>query len=96
MSSYALSGKAATDLLRLVRESVKQWGVARTDEYVLGLHAMFQRLAEFPHMGRDASAIRPGYLRIDYASHTIFYRNVEAGVLIMHVLHERMDFQRHI
>jgi toxin ParE1/3/4 len=96
MGSYALSGKADSDILQIARDSVKQWGLARAEEYVLGLHQAFQRLAEFPDMGRDASHLRTGYMRMESMSHVVFYRKIESGILIVRILHNRMDFVRHL
>ena len=96
MGSYTLSQKADDDILYIARTSVQQWGLARAERYILSLHEAFERLAEFPHMGRNADEIRPGYLQIESASHAIFYRKTETGILIVRVLHERMDFTRHL
>ena len=71
-------------------------GLARAEYYILSLHEAFERLAEFPDMGRNDDEIRPGYLQIESASHAIFYRKTETGILIVRVLHERMDFRRHL
>ena len=96
MGSYTLSQKADDDILSIARTSVQQWGLARAERYILSLHEAFERLAEFPAMGRNADEIRPGYLQIESASHAIFYRKIETGILIVRVLHERMDFTRHL
>ena len=53
-------------------------------------------LAEFPDLGRDAGRIRPGYRQMETASHTVFYRRIADGILIVRVLHQRMDFERHL
>ena len=47
-------------------------------------------------MGRNADEIDPGYLHIESASHAIFYHKIETGIPIVRVLHERMDFTRHL
>jgi toxin ParE1/3/4 len=96
MSGYALSGKAAADIAQIARASIKQWGLQRAEAYVLGLHEAFQRLANFPDIGHDAGEIRAGYLRVENGSHSIFYRKVEDGILIVRVMHGRMDFGRHL
>jgi toxin ParE1/3/4 len=75
---------------------LRQWGLAQAEKYILGLHETFQMLVEFPDLGRDASDIRPGYRKIETASHSIFYRKTGDGVLIVRVLHQRMDFGRHL
>ena len=96
MGSYTLSQKADDDILHIARASVRQWGLARAERYVLGLHETFGRLAEFPDIGRHVDEIRPGCLQMANASHVIFYRKTEAGILIVRVLHERMDFVRYL
>lgn len=96
MDSYTLFQKADDDILHIARASVQQWGLARAERYILSLHESFERLAEFPDVGRNANKISPGYLQMESASHTIFYRKIENGILIVRVLHERMDFTRHL
>ncbi len=63
---------------------------------MIELHRAFDRLAEFPDIGRHASNIHPGYWQMDFTSHAIFYRSIESGILIVRVLHARMDFARHL
>jgi toxin ParE1/3/4 len=45
---------------------------------------------------RDRRSARAGYFQIESASHAIFYRKTDTGILIVRVLHERMDFKRHL
>ena len=82
MNSYALSGTADADIEQIASDSIKQWGTERAQLYLLSLHQALQRLAEFPDMGRDASGIRPGYRRLEHASHVVFYRKTSSGVII--------------
>ena len=96
MSSYTLSGEADADIEGIAQDSLQRWGLAHTEKYILGFHEAFQRLAEFPDIGRNASYIRSGYMRMETASHSVFYRKTEGGLLIVRVLHQRMDFARHL
>ncbi len=80
MGSYALSRKADDDILQIARSSMQQWGLARSERYIISLHEAFERLAEFPEMGRTVDEIRPGYLHMESASHAIFYRKTEIDV----------------
>jgi toxin ParE1/3/4 len=96
MGSYTLSGEADADVQSIAEEFVKRWGLARAEKYIMALHETFERLAEFPNMGRDVSSIRSGYMRIESGSHSVFYRKIESGVLVVRILHERMDFERHL
>lgn len=96
MANYVLSRKAAADVEAIAEFSLQRWDMARAERYVLGLHETFRTLAEFPDLGRDASDIRAGYRRIDTASHAVFYRKTEDGILIVRILHQQMDFGRHL
>jgi len=93
---YVLSAKADADIEAIAETSLQGWGFARSEKYILGLHQTFRMLAEFPDLGRDASHIRAGYRKIETASHSVFYRKTDYGVLIMRILHQRMDFGRHL
>ncbi len=59
-------------------------------------HATFERLVEFPGLGRDIGHIRPGYFRLECGRHIVFFMKRETSVLIVRVLHERMDVRRHL
>lgn len=96
MASYVLSRKAAADVEAIAEYSLQQWGLARAERYVLGLHETFRTLADFPDLGHDASDIRAAYRRIDTASHAVFYRKTADGVLIVRILHQHMDFGRRL
>jgi toxin ParE1/3/4 len=48
-----------------------------------------------PHAGRTRNEIRPGYRSFPVGEYLIFYRVMEPGVRIMHVVHGRMDFGRY-
>ncbi len=96
MSNYTLSGEADADIENIAEASLQQWGLAQAERYILGLHEMFHMLAAFPDLGRDVSHIRAGYRTAETASHSVFYRKTESGVLIVRVLHQRMDFGRHL
>jgi toxin ParE1/3/4 len=96
VGDYALSGKADADLEAIAAYSLEQWGLARAERSILALHRTFEMLAEFPDIGRDASGLRPGYRKMETASHSVFYRKTAQGVPIVRVLHQRMDHERHL
>jgi toxin ParE1/3/4 len=49
-----------------------------------------------PQLGAASDDIRPGYLRRRYRSHMVFYKRSDADILIVRVLHARMDYLRHL
>ena len=64
--------------------------------YLGGLHACCERLADRPHLGRSAESLSPGLRRCEFRSHVVFYIGQSEGVVIVRVLHERMDAPRHV
>ena len=96
MPDYVLSAKADADIVAIAETTIERWGFAQAEKYVLGLHETFRMLAAFPDLGREAGDIRPGYRKVETASHAVFYRKTDDGVLIVRVLHQRMDFGRHL
>ena len=96
MTDYALSNQAEADVRAIGRYTVRTWGIAQAETYILGLHDTFQNLATDRQLGRSIDHLRPGYLRFEYQSHSIFYKRAGSTVLIMRVLHGRMDPDRHL
>lgn len=95
MSSFQLSQLAEQDLKEIGRYTEKTWGRKQRNVYLSDLDRCFYRLADSPDLGKACDEIRVGYRRFYQGKHVIFYRQVENGIVIVRVLHERMDFERH-
>ena len=66
----------------------------------MGQTIVFRRLSsrllgDVPYAGRPRDEIRPGYRSLPVGEYPIFYRVMEPGVRIMHVVHGRMDLRRY-
>ena len=96
MSRYTLTEEADSDVERIARDSVDKWGWTQAERYVSQLHHAFETIAQFPGIGRDVSHLRDGYLRFEHASHSVFYRRMEGGILIVRILHSRMLAELHL
>ncbi|MEQ1845167.1 MAG: type II toxin-antitoxin system RelE/ParE family toxin [Nitrospira sp.] len=96
MASYSLSSKAAADLEDIYEYTIIHFGLEQARVYLLAMHARFQMLAEQPTQGRKADELAPGLRRVEYQSHVVFYIPKDHGVLIVRVLHLRMDVTRHV
>jgi len=96
MAAYSLSTKAALDLDRIYEYTILNFGLKQAREYLSGLQERFQDLAENPRYGRIADQLSLGLRRLEYQSHIVFYMPKGKGVLIVRVLHESMDFVRHL
>ena len=96
MAHYELSELSDRDLGEIYAYTFRQFGEAQADAYFSALEDCLIRLAESPRLGRAIDHIRVGYRRFEHRSHVIFYRETERGVLVVRVLHERMDPDRHL
>jgi toxin ParE1/3/4 len=96
MAAYSLSEKAVSDLDGIYEYTILNFGLEQARAYLLGLHERFQILADSPGVGRSAAQLAPELRRHEYQSHIIFYTPEAKGVLIVRVLHTRMDARRHL
>ncbi len=96
MADYRLTAEADRDIFEIARFTLETWDEVQTDRYLNGLHDTFRELANEPTLGTKSDDIRPSYFRRRYRSHMIFYKTSRAGILIVRVLHVRMDYLRHL
>lgn len=94
MPRYRLSSHADADLAAIADYTIEKVGIKQARRYRDGLDRCFQMLAEHPMRGRSATGLAPKLRRWEYGSHVVFYVPDEQGVLIVRVLHQRMDFER--
>lgn len=95
MAEYRLTPRAEKDLEDIWRYTVEQWSVDQAEKYVDGLIDVMEALAANPKRGRSAERIRPGYRRQNTGAHVIFYKPSDGWILIVRILHQRMDFESH-
>ncbi len=72
------------------------FGLERTEIYFQSLTQCLELLGDNPEMGSTVDEIRPGYRCFLHESHVIFYTPREQDVLIVRILHKRMDADRNL
>lgn len=92
---YTYSKRAERDLIKIYKDTVKEWGFAQADKYDSGLERTVLLLADNPDLGHQCDDIKTGYRRFEYERHIVFYRKRKAGIFILRILHDRMDAKRH-
>jgi toxin ParE1/3/4 len=85
---------AIVDLDSIYAYSIEQWGVEQAETYLRALNARIQGLRRFPSLGTAHDALHPGLRRIGEGSHSIYYLVRDNTVLVVRVLHDRMDTRR--
>lgn len=73
-----------------------RWDAAQAEHYVQSLTQSLQLLADRPGIGHSIEDIRPGYRKFAVAAHVVFYRQTEAGIDVIRILHKSMDVERHL
>lgn len=96
MSEYQLSRRAATDLEAIADYTIERFGIKQARHYRDQLSACFHQLGDNPALGRPVEFLAAGLRRFEHRSHIIFYQAVGTRILIVRVLHYRMDVRRHV
>ena len=96
MGKYQLSKAAQFDIDDLYAGGVLKYGLCQADKYYDGLIERFEFLTENSNIGLNSDELAPNLQRFPYGRHVIFFTNTDTGIMIVRVLGEEMDFERHI
>ena len=98
MTGYLISKKALADLRYIWNYTFDTWSEDQADVYYKHLIQAFEYIAHSPETsGHSYENVKKGILGCHTGSHVVFYRIMKNGrVRIVRVLHERMDFKRHL
>jgi toxin ParE1/3/4 len=96
MAEVRVTPAALRDLEGIWTYTAQQWGEAQAARYLDGLNTCFEAIAASPLSAPTCEDIRPGYRRQRVQRHTVYYRVMDAMVVVVRVLHERMDAPRHL
>jgi len=96
MGVYKVSEKAEIDLAKMYEYGIETFGLGKAQTYLLGMHTLFQVLADNINLGRDASEFIFSLKRFSYKSHTIFYIATDIDILIIRVLNQSMDYESNL
>ena len=94
-----LSRRAAADINEIARFTLRTWGEAQADRYRTGLNTFLADmvvLADSGFQGRAVEGLPVNIRRMKYRAHFIFYQIAGEDLLVVRILHERMDYVRHL
>jgi toxin ParE1/3/4 len=95
-NSFELTEDAERDIIDIYLYTLQKFGPLQAGKYTSELFGRISDIAAQPSLGRDFSDVHPGTRRSNQASHAIYYRQTGTGVLILRILHQRMDPARHL
>jgi len=96
MSRYELSKEALEDLSTIWFDGAKRWGINQADNYALKIDEMCDFLIENRGLGRDKSDVIAGLKSYPIGSHTLYYVEQGDSIVIIRILHQRMDYELHL
>jgi toxin ParE1/3/4 len=96
MSGYILSPRAQADIDEIWDYTADRWDIDQADHYVGEIRRAVETVADDPRKGRPCDHLRVGYRKYPIGAHVLFFRLVTDGIEVVRILHQRMDFERHL
>lgn len=96
MRRLALTKIAQADLASIRRYSDRTWGTERTDRYMTTLRDAMKGVVAGTVVSRERDDLRPGLQMTVSGRHCVFFEQDASRVLVVRVLHERMDHAQHL
>lgn len=97
MADYVLSSVAETDLRKIIRHTALSFGLAKARDYPNQLVQAAKTAARFPEIGRRYTTSNGDVFRkYDVGRHALFYQPTDSGILVVRILHVKMNFDEHL
>lgn len=96
MTKIELTLDAERDLIDIYLYGIEHFGHPQAERYAETLNGKMAVAADNPSFGADYSFVRNGLRRYECASHAIYYRATASGILVLRILHGRMDPGLHL
>lgn len=96
MSAFRLTADAKASLMQIARYTQKTWGKKQRVTYLRMIDNCFCSLAENPMQGRFRPDLHHALRSHPAGKHIVFYIAKQDHIVIVNVLHERMDPVKYI
>lgn len=96
MARFVLRPRASADIDGIWDYTESRWGTAQAIKYTRNIWEIIERVAENPDLGRRCDDDPAGHFKIRAGSHFVIYRLVGDKIGIVRILHQSMDFGRHL
>ena len=97
MRRVILSPKAKVDLSQIWDYTYDEWGEEQAEKYIRELWVAVEEQSRDLTKSVNISDVRQGYRKVRSGSHVIFFKVTKGGILdVVRILHQRMDFDRHL
>ena len=96
MRDIVLSPRAEADLEEIWDYTVARWSEDRAERYIRDIWQAIGTVGDKPDIGLPCDDVRLGYRKYRVGSHVLFFRDTGTAIDIVRILHQRMDFGRHL
>ncbi len=96
MNQVILSPRAKLDLGEIWDYTLSQWGIEQAEKYVRELWSVMEHVADDPTKSVDIGDVRGNYRKSRFGSHVFIFKVTRDGIDVVRILHQRMDFERHL
>ncbi len=93
---YKITAEADNDLIKIYVYGFLNFGETQAEKYFSELEDCFQFLSETPLICRERAEFTPPVRNHHYGRHLVIYVIHDDLILIVRVLHDSMDVQRHL
>jgi toxin ParE1/3/4 len=91
-----LTETARADLASILRYSTRTWGRDQATKYIEALRDTMKSLVRGTVVTRARDDLRPATQMAISGRHSIFFEANESRILVVRVLHDSMDYRRHL
>ena len=96
MPQYKVSTKAKQDLFDIGIFTQNKFGIKQRRLYLNAIAEKFTLLVNKHDIWVDRFNLRKGYYSILIQKHIVFYKKYKNGIRIIRVLHQSMEFDKHL
>ncbi|NBC04301.1 MAG: type II toxin-antitoxin system RelE/ParE family toxin [Bacteroidetes bacterium] len=97
MRKYTLTRKAEDDIREIWTYTLEEWDEEQAEIYLNGLESKIKEASENPDtIGQARPDIKSGYMSFLYESHIVFFRKEMNYIVVVRVLHQKMDIQKRL
>lgn len=96
MPLFHLTHAAKASLRSIGRYTEAKWGKTQRNTYLYALDNCFHTIAQFPMKGRARDELFASLRSYHEGKHVIFYLPHREDIIIVDILHERMDPSLHL
>ncbi|HLK28905.1 MAG TPA: type II toxin-antitoxin system RelE/ParE family toxin [Puia sp.] len=93
---YVISKKAISDLEDIWLYTADKWSIEQADRYYNLIFDEISFICKNPKTGKEMEHVRKSYRAAKVKSHLIFYKIENNTIMIVRILHERMDIENRL